>query len=268
MAARPSEVDDDREGRPGSAIDRIRPHVADTTLLSPPLDARRRLRAVRGRAGDAARHRPRDLIRTSRRRARRPAAPRRTPACRPPGSTACSASHKAYATRVGGGPFPTEVTGDLGELIRARGKEYGSVTGRPRRCGWFERSAAPSRRARERARHARGDEARCARPVPLRPSGRGLSLQGDHAPRVAERERVIGKLRPSSERPGWLSETAGSPQPGGATGSGSRLSPLAGRPHRVRDLTRLDRSRPRRDDPHRAVPSDALVPDLRQHYPR
>ena len=45
---------------------------------------------------------------------------------------------KAYATRVGGGPFPTEVTGDLGELIRARGKEYGSVTGRPRRCGWFD----------------------------------------------------------------------------------------------------------------------------------
>jgi adenylosuccinate synthase len=45
---------------------------------------------------------------------------------------------KAYATRVGGGPFPTEVTGDLGELIRARGREYGSVTGRPRRCGWFD----------------------------------------------------------------------------------------------------------------------------------
>jgi adenylosuccinate synthase len=45
---------------------------------------------------------------------------------------------KAYATRVGAGPFPTEVTGDLGELIRARGREFGSVTGRPRRCGWFD----------------------------------------------------------------------------------------------------------------------------------
>src|SRR4029453_8642616 len=45
---------------------------------------------------------------------------------------------KAYATRVGGGPFPTEVTGDLGELIRARGKEYGAGTGRPRRSGWFD----------------------------------------------------------------------------------------------------------------------------------
>ncbi len=45
---------------------------------------------------------------------------------------------KAYTTRVGGGPFPTELTDDLGEAIRSRGHEYGSVTGRPRRCGWLD----------------------------------------------------------------------------------------------------------------------------------
>ncbi|HEY1066727.1 MAG TPA: adenylosuccinate synthase [Pirellulales bacterium] len=45
---------------------------------------------------------------------------------------------KAYCTRVGGGPFPTEETGAVGELIRKRGNEYGTVTGRPRRCGWFD----------------------------------------------------------------------------------------------------------------------------------
>ncbi|HTO10230.1 MAG TPA: adenylosuccinate synthase [Candidatus Binatia bacterium] len=45
---------------------------------------------------------------------------------------------KAYTTRVGGGPFPTELTGKLAEQIRARGNEYGSTTGRPRRCGWFD----------------------------------------------------------------------------------------------------------------------------------
>ena len=45
---------------------------------------------------------------------------------------------KAYATRVGGGPFPTELQGEAAELIRARGNEYGAVTGRPRRCGWFD----------------------------------------------------------------------------------------------------------------------------------
>jgi adenylosuccinate synthase len=45
---------------------------------------------------------------------------------------------KAYTTRVGGGPFPTELTDTLGERLRADGDEYGATTGRPRRCGWFD----------------------------------------------------------------------------------------------------------------------------------
>jgi adenylosuccinate synthase len=45
---------------------------------------------------------------------------------------------KAYTTRVGEGPFPTELRDSVGEHIRARGREYGTVTGRPRRCGWFD----------------------------------------------------------------------------------------------------------------------------------
>ena len=45
---------------------------------------------------------------------------------------------KAYVTRVGGGPFPTEISGELGDLLRERGGEYGTTTGRPRRCGWFD----------------------------------------------------------------------------------------------------------------------------------
>ena len=45
---------------------------------------------------------------------------------------------KAYVTRVGEGPFPTEIHNDTGDLIRARGQEYGAVTGRPRRCGWLD----------------------------------------------------------------------------------------------------------------------------------
>jgi len=49
---------------------------------------------------------------------------------------------KAYATRVGSGPFPTEALGPEGEKIRERGGEYGAVTGRPRRCGWFDVPAA------------------------------------------------------------------------------------------------------------------------------
>jgi adenylosuccinate synthase len=45
---------------------------------------------------------------------------------------------KAYTTRVGEGPFPTELTDDLGEFLRTTGGEYGVTTGRPRRCGWFD----------------------------------------------------------------------------------------------------------------------------------
>ena len=45
---------------------------------------------------------------------------------------------KAYTTRVGEGPFPTELKDDIGELLGARGKEFGTVTSRKRRCGWFD----------------------------------------------------------------------------------------------------------------------------------
>ncbi|HXF47437.1 MAG TPA: adenylosuccinate synthase [Burkholderiaceae bacterium] len=48
---------------------------------------------------------------------------------------------KAYATRVGSGPFPTELLDATGEHLRTKGNEFGSVTGRPRRCGWFDAAA-------------------------------------------------------------------------------------------------------------------------------
>lgn len=48
---------------------------------------------------------------------------------------------KAYSTRVGGGPFPTEQGNNIGDYIRERGNEYGTTTRRPRRCGWFDAMA-------------------------------------------------------------------------------------------------------------------------------
>jgi len=45
---------------------------------------------------------------------------------------------KAYTTRVGGGPFPSELDGEAGDALRARGGEFGATTGRPRRCGWLD----------------------------------------------------------------------------------------------------------------------------------
>ncbi len=49
---------------------------------------------------------------------------------------------KAYATRVGNGPFPSELEDEIGDQLRERGGEYGTTTGRPRRCGWFDLVAA------------------------------------------------------------------------------------------------------------------------------
>jgi len=49
---------------------------------------------------------------------------------------------KAYCTRVGGGPFPSELHDERGERLRAQGGEYGTVTGRARRCGWLDAVAA------------------------------------------------------------------------------------------------------------------------------
>ena len=49
---------------------------------------------------------------------------------------------KAYCSRVGGGPFPSELTDETGERLRKVGAEFGTVTGRPRRCGWFDAVAA------------------------------------------------------------------------------------------------------------------------------
>jgi len=49
---------------------------------------------------------------------------------------------KSYFTRVGEGPFPTELKDEVGDYIRKKGNEYGATTGRPRRCGWFDATAA------------------------------------------------------------------------------------------------------------------------------
>ena len=51
---------------------------------------------------------------------------------------ACSASPKPIRTRVGSGPFPTELHDETGTLLGERGREFGTVTGRKRRCGWFD----------------------------------------------------------------------------------------------------------------------------------
>ena len=60
---------------------------------------------------------------------------------RPDGDHRVIGITKAYTTRVGGGPFPTELTDALGERLRKAGGEFGATTGRPRRCGWLDVAA-------------------------------------------------------------------------------------------------------------------------------
>jgi adenylosuccinate synthase len=176
---------------------------------------------------------------------------------------------KAYATRVGGGPFPTEVTGDLGELIRARGKEYGSVTGRPRRCGWFD---APLLRHAVRVNGL--DTLAVTKLDVLDPChsvlvGVGYRYKGTTLHEWPSEERVVAKLEPVfEERPGWLSETAG-------------LRAWEELPARAHDYLRwladlieceisLVSTGPARDETILVEPSRLTrwFPDLRQLYPR
>ncbi|HEV8673201.1 MAG TPA: adenylosuccinate synthase [Methylomirabilota bacterium] len=117
---------------------------------------------------------------------------------------------KAYATRVGEGPFPTEVTGDLGELIRARGKEYGSVTGRPRRCGWFDALVL---------RHAvrvNGLETVAVTKLDVLDQchrvrvGVAYRYRGSRLDELPLEERALAKIEPIyEERSGWMAPTEG-----------------------------------------------------------
>ena len=90
-----------------------------------------------GRAGHAARHRPRHLsLRHLVQHRRRAGGGRVRPG---PGAIGYVLGiTKAYTTRVGEGPFPTEQNNEVGEFLGTRGHEFGTVTGRKRRCGWFD----------------------------------------------------------------------------------------------------------------------------------
>ena len=160
---------------------------------------------------------------------------------------------KAYTTRVGGGPFPTEQDNAIGERIRRVGKEYGTVTGRPRRCGWFDAvavrySARVSGVDRDRP-HAPGRPQRASTrsgspsPTRTRPAGRDHDLPG-HSPtwsgagpstrrcpagRGPDRGPVLG--RPARQRRETTS--ASCPSRSASPSRSSRSAPSGGRRIRV-----------------------------------
>ena len=100
---------------------------------------------------------------------------------------------KAYTTRVGEGPFPTELSGEIGERLRESGQEFGATTGRPRRCGWFDAVAVRYAVRVNGLDTHRADQARRAR----RPGDdRGLHRLHDRRPHVSEFPSDLRQLRP------------------------------------------------------------------------
>ena len=117
---------------------------------------------------------------------------------------------KAYCTRVGEGPFPTEVEGEVGEQLRAAGGEYGATTGRPRRCGWFD---APMMRYVCELSGAEGlvlTKLDVLTGMPKIPVGVGYRLgqdRFDHFP--AELAEIDALEVEYEERPGWTEDLCG-----------------------------------------------------------
>lgn len=117
---------------------------------------------------------------------------------------------KAYATRVGSGPFPSELENDIGEHLRKRGNEYGSVTGRPRRCGWFDAAAL------KRAAQINGLNGLCVTKLDVldglqtlrictgyRLDGEAIDMLPYGAENIARCEAIF------EEHPGWSGSTFG-----------------------------------------------------------
>ena len=119
------------------------------------------------------------------------------------------AVYKAYQTRVGNGPMPTELFGEEGEHLRENGQEYGVVTGRPRRCGWFDAVAARYTARLNGVRHAvltrldvldRFDSIQVCT---------AYLVDGAHLESFPASVSVLGQCRPVLETlPGWQQPTS------------------------------------------------------------
>jgi len=143
--------------------------------------------------------------------------------------------YKAYCTRVGGGPMPTELNDQTGELIRERAGEYGTTTGRARRCGWFDAVAA---RFSSRINGLTGAVVTRLDILDILPSLKicvGYELEGKTIDYFPASITALARCRPIyEEMPGWLTSTTGvrdfNKLPGEARGYVNRLEELIGCP--------------------------------------
>ena len=117
---------------------------------------------------------------------------------------------KAYTTRVGSGPFPTELDDDIGRHLAQRGNEFGSVTGRPRRCGWFDAAAL------KRSIQINGISGLCVTKLDVLDGvetlqlGVGYRLDGERRDILPFGAEMLAECEPIYEEiPGWSENTVG-----------------------------------------------------------
>ena len=111
---------------------------------------------------------------------------------------------KAYCTRVGGGPMPTELKDEIADSIRERGHEYGTTTGRPRRCGWFDAVAARFSTRVNGYTQAVITRLDVLDTLPAIKIGTGYELNGEKIDYFPASAAKLEKCRPIYEElPGW-----------------------------------------------------------------
>jgi adenylosuccinate synthase len=117
---------------------------------------------------------------------------------------------KAYTTRVGGGPFPTELEDDVGRHLATRGNEFGATTGRARRCGWFDAAAL------KRSIQINGVSGLCVTKLDVLDGvealqvGVGYRIGGESIDILPAGAEMLAQCEPVYEEiPGWKESTVG-----------------------------------------------------------
>ena len=160
---------------------------------------------------------------------------------------------KAYTTRVGAGPFPTEQDNEIGEYIRVKGHEYGTTTGRPRRCGWFDARGRRVQRQDRLGGFAGPDAPRHAHGLKQLDLCRAYEIDGQEKTFFPANIDRLAKAKPIYETlAGWdedLSEATSFKDPAGG-GAGLRAADRADRRQAHRDDRRGAQAKP---DDHEVV---------------
>lgn len=125
----------------------------------------------------------------------------------PPSSVNVLGVVKAYATRVGNGPFPTELNNRTGQYLRQKGQEFGTVSRRPRRCGWLDLVMVKQAIKLNGVSYLALTKLDILGGLPKIKLGVGYRIKGKKIERVPVGERELGQVKPDYQvMPGWENE--------------------------------------------------------------